>query len=137
MLPLGNEPSELDTGFTEATTQTVSLPTNDVELIRHITPQDRMEEENQYLLVIVTSIRQLSLGSVGDDLRESSATPSGGNNFPEPMYGSYSLWINKGSHLSRCHHEGARGHHRPHLVNELTTAFEWASELITAFGQKG
>ena len=42
VLPLGDEPSELDTGFTEATTQTVSPAANDVEPIRHITPQDGM-----------------------------------------------------------------------------------------------
>ena len=82
--PLGNEPSELDTSFTEATTQIVSPAANDVELIRHITPQDRMEEENWYLLVVMTSIRQLSLGSVGDDLRELSAAPPGGNTFQNP-----------------------------------------------------
>ena len=82
--PLGNEPSELDTSFTEATTQTVSPAANDVELIRHITPQDRMEEENWYLVVIMTLIRQLSLGSVGNNLRESSAALPGGNTFWNP-----------------------------------------------------
>ena len=73
--PLGDEPSKLDTSFTEATTQTISPAANDVELIRHITPQNRIEEENQYLLVIMNSIKQLSLGSVGNDLRELSAAP--------------------------------------------------------------
>ena len=84
MPPLGDEPSELDTGFTEATTQTISLTANDVEPIRHIIPQDRMEEENHYLLVITTSIRQLSLGSVGNNLGELSAAPPGGNTFWNP-----------------------------------------------------
>ena len=84
VLPLGNEPRELDTGFTESTTQTVSPTTNDVELIQCITPQDGIEEENQYLLVVTTSIRQLSLGSVGNDLRESSAALPGGNTFWNP-----------------------------------------------------
>ena len=40
--PLGNEPSELDTGFTEATTQTASLAMSDVEPTGHITPTDGM-----------------------------------------------------------------------------------------------
>ena len=123
--PLGDEPSELDTSFTEATTQTISPAANNVEPIRHITPQDRMEEENWYLLVVMTSIRQLSLGSVGNDLRELSAALPGGNTF-QNLYGSCSLWIDKGSHLSRCHHEvaGCGVMWKTCLVNELTTAFE-------------
>ena len=83
-MPLGNETSDLDTGFTEATTQTVSLDVNNVEPIRCITPQDGTEEENWYQLVVTTSIRQLSLQSVGDDLRELSAALPGGNTFWNP-----------------------------------------------------
>ena len=84
MPPLGDEPSELDTGFTEATIQTVCPAANDVETIRHVIPQNRMEEENPYLLVVMILIKQLSLGSVSDDLRESSAAPPGGNTFWSP-----------------------------------------------------
>ena len=84
VLPLGNEPSELDTSFTEATTQTISLAANNVEPIRCIIPQDRMEEVIWHLLVIMTLIRQLSLGSVSINLRQSSATPPGGNTFQNP-----------------------------------------------------
>ena len=79
--PLGDEPSELDTDFTEATTQTASLAASCLELLRHITPPGGMEEENQYLLVITTSIRQLNLGTVGDNFGESSAAPPGGDTF--------------------------------------------------------
>ena len=46
--PLGNKPSELDTGFTEATTQTVSPAMTDIEPIRHITPPVGTERENWY-----------------------------------------------------------------------------------------
>ena len=62
------------------------------------------------------------------------------------MNGSCSLCINKGSWLWMCHHEGVGGvMWKAGLVNnqitafgqrgELTTTFEWGSELITAFGQ--
>ena len=60
--PLGNEPSEPDTGLTEATTQTASLAMSCIEPLRCITPLDGMEEENWYLLVITTSIRQPTHG---------------------------------------------------------------------------
>ena len=36
-----------------------------VELTRPITPPDRMEEKNQYILVITTSTRQLNLETTG------------------------------------------------------------------------
>ena len=55
-----------------------------VEPIRHITPLDGMEEENKHLLVITASIRQLSLGSASDDLRESSTALPGGDTFWNP-----------------------------------------------------
>ena len=54
----------------EAATQTASPAMTDVELTGCITPPDRTEEENWYLLVITTSIRQLNLGTTDDDLRE-------------------------------------------------------------------
>ena len=50
--PLGDQPGEQDTSFMEVTTQTTSLAMSDVELTRHITPLDKREEENQYILVI-------------------------------------------------------------------------------------
>ena len=60
VLPLGSEPSKPDTGFTEATTQTVSLAVTDAEPIRCTTPLVGMEGETWYLLVGTTSIGQLS-----------------------------------------------------------------------------
>ena len=46
ILPLGDEPSETNTGFTEATTQTVSLAETDTEPIRCTTPLVGTEGEN-------------------------------------------------------------------------------------------
>ena len=57
--PVGNQPFEQDTSFMEATTQTTFPAMSGVELTRPITPPDRMEEENQYVLVITALIRQL------------------------------------------------------------------------------
>ena len=85
VLPLGNKPSELDTAFTEATTQTVSLATTNVEPTRCITPPVGMEGENQYQLVITTSIGQLSLGSASNGLKESSTAPHRGDTFQNPQ----------------------------------------------------
>ena len=70
-LSVGSQPVGQNTSFMEATTQTTSPAMSGVELTRPITPLDRMEEENQYVLVITTSIRQLSLESTGVDLEES------------------------------------------------------------------
>ena len=69
--PLGDEPSELDTSFTEATTQTAFPATTNVKSVRCINPPDGTEGENQYLLVITALIGQLSLGSAGNDLKAS------------------------------------------------------------------
>ena len=41
-----------------------------VELTRPITPPDRTEEENWYVLDVTTLIRQLNLETTGVDLRE-------------------------------------------------------------------
>ena len=82
--PLGNEPGELDTSFTEATTQTASPTMSDVEPTGCITPLDGMEEENGYMLVITASIRQHNLGSAGNNLGESSTAPPGGGTFQNP-----------------------------------------------------
>ena len=54
----------------EATTQTASHTLSRVELTRPITPPDKMEEENQYVLVITASIRQLNLETTSVDLGE-------------------------------------------------------------------
>ena len=82
--PLGNKSSEHDTRFTEATTQTASLAMSNAELTGHITPLDRMEEENQYMLVITTLIRQLNLRSADNDLGESSAALPERDTFQNP-----------------------------------------------------
>ena len=84
MLPLGDEPSKPDTGFTEATTQTVSPATTNTEPIRHTTPLVGTEAENQYLLVITTSIGQLSLESAGNGVEGSSTAPHGRDTFWNP-----------------------------------------------------
>ena len=75
--PLGEQPGEQDTSSMEATTQTASPAMSDVKLTRYITPLDRMQEDNQYLLVVTTSIRQLNLGTANDDLGESATAPPG------------------------------------------------------------
>ena len=82
--PLGNQPGEQDTSFMEATTQTASPAMSNVKLTRCITPLDRMEEENWYVLVIAALIRQLNLGTANDDLRESATTPPGRDAFQNP-----------------------------------------------------
>ena len=81
MLLLGDEPSEPDTSFTEATTQTISPAVTDAEPIRHTTPPVGMEGENQYLLVLTASIGQLSLESAGNGLEGSSTALHGGDTF--------------------------------------------------------
>ena len=84
MLPLGNKPSEHDASFTEATTQTASLAMSDAELTGCITPLDRMEEENWYMLVITALVRQLNLGPIDNNLRESSTALPGRDTFHNP-----------------------------------------------------
>ena len=98
-LPLGDKPSEFDTSFTEATTQTVPLPQIDVKPIRHITPPVGMEGENWYLLVVTTSIEQLSLESTSNGPEESSTAPHRGDSFQNPQMASCFLWVKKGSQL--------------------------------------
>ena len=65
--PSADEPSGLDTGFTEATTQTAPPLVANVDMDRCTTPPFGTEGENWYLLVITTSIEQLSLGPVGNN----------------------------------------------------------------------
>ena len=68
----------------EATTQTASPTMSRVELTRPITPPDRMEEENQYVLVITSLIRQLNLETTGVDLRELVTASAGKDAFRNP-----------------------------------------------------
>ena len=79
ILPLGDEPSKTDTSFTEATTQTISLAETDTEPLRHTTPLVRVEGENWYLLVVTTSIGQLSLESASNGIEGSLTAPCGGD----------------------------------------------------------
>ena len=67
---LGNQPVEQDASFMDATTQTTSPTMFNVEPTGPITPLDRTEEENQYVLVITASIWQLNLETADVDLRE-------------------------------------------------------------------
>ena len=55
-----------------------------VDLTRPITPPDRTEEENWYVLVITTSIRQLNLETTGVDLGESVTALPGRGAFQNP-----------------------------------------------------
>ena len=68
----------------EATTQTTSPTMSGVELTRPITPPDRMEEENQYVLVVTTLIRQLNLETTSVDLRELVTALPGRGAFQNP-----------------------------------------------------
>ena len=81
MPPLGDEPSEPDTSFMEATTQTISPAVANAEPIRHTTPPVGMEGENWYLLVVTALIGQLSLESASNSLEGSSTALCGGDTF--------------------------------------------------------
>ena len=82
--PLDNQPGEQNTYFMEAATQTASLAMSNVKLTGRITPPSRMEEENWYVLVVTTSIRQLNLGISDDDLRESVTASPGRDAYWNP-----------------------------------------------------
>ena len=84
LLPLGGEPSGLHTGFTEAITQTPPPLVANVDMDRCTTPLFEMEGENWYLLVITTSIEQLSLGPSGNNPEKSSTNSSTRNMFQNP-----------------------------------------------------
>ena len=84
LTPVGNQPVEQNTSFMEATTQTASPPMSGVGLTRPITPPDRTEEENQYVLVITTLIRQLNLETTGNDLGELVTASPGRGAFWNP-----------------------------------------------------
>ena len=81
---LGNQPVEKDASFMEATTQTASPTMSDIELTGPITPPDRMEEENWYMLVVTTSIWQLNLETADVDLGESVTASPGRDAFQNP-----------------------------------------------------
>ena len=81
---LGNQPVEQKTTFMEATTQIASPTMSNVELTRPITPLDRMEEENWYVLVITASIHKLNLETANVDLRESVTASPGRDAFQSP-----------------------------------------------------
>ena len=81
---VGNQPVEQDTSFMEATTQTASPAISSVELTGPITPLDRMEEENWYILVVTTLIRQLNLENADVDLKESVTALPGRDAFWNP-----------------------------------------------------
>ena len=74
--PWDNQPGEQNAHLIEAATQTTCPVMSDIKLTGCITPLDRTEEENQYVLVITISIRQLDFGTADDDLGESvTASP--------------------------------------------------------------
>ena len=83
-IPVGDQAVEQNTSFMEATTQTASPAMSNVELTRPITPLDRTEEENQYVLVITASIRQLNLETAGVDLPELVTASPGRGAFWNP-----------------------------------------------------
>ena len=83
LLP-GNKSSGLDTGFTEATTQTAPLAVANVDMARCTTQPFGMEREKQYLLVVTTSMEQLSLGPGGENPQKSPNDPPRGNPFWNP-----------------------------------------------------
>ena len=68
----------------EATTQTASPAMSGVELTRPITPPDRIEEENWYMLVVTALIRQLNLETNGIDLGEKVTVLPGRDAFWNP-----------------------------------------------------
>ena len=68
----------------KATVQTAPPAMSDVELTRPITPLDKMEEENQYILVLTASIQQLNLETANVDLRESVTVSPGRDAFQNP-----------------------------------------------------
>ena len=82
--PLGDQPVEQNTSFMEVSAQTTSPATSSVELTRPITPPDRMEEENQYVLVIAALIRQLNLETADVDLGEMVTASPGRGAFQNP-----------------------------------------------------
>ena len=100
--PVGNQPVEQDTSFMEATTQTASQAMSSVELPGPITPPDRTEEENWYILVITTSIRQLNLETANVDLEESVTASPGRDAFQNPSMAAVFLGPTRRVISSQC-----------------------------------
>ena len=82
--PLDNQPGKQNIHFMEAATQTTSPAMTNVELTGCIIPPDRTQEENQYVLVITASIRQLNLGTADDDLEELVTASPGQDDYWNP-----------------------------------------------------
>ena len=78
---LADEPGKPNTGFTDASTQTISPAMTNAEPVRCTTPPVGTEGENWYLLVVTTSIGQLSLESAGNGLEGSLTALHGGDTF--------------------------------------------------------
>ena len=74
--------NELD--FTEATTHTAPPVVANVDMARCTIPPFGTERENHYLLVITTSIGQLSLGPNGNNPKRSPNDSPRGNTFQNP-----------------------------------------------------
>ena len=68
----------------EATTQTASPAMSNVELTGPITPPDRTEEENWYVLVVTASILQLNLETANVDLGQPVTASPGRDAFWNP-----------------------------------------------------
>ena len=94
-LQVDDHPVEQNASFMEATTQTASPTMSVVELTRPIALLDRMEEENQCVLVMTALIRQLNLETTGVVLREMVTALTRRSAFPEPLYGSCPLRTSK------------------------------------------
>ena len=83
-LQVDDWPVEQNARFMEATTQTASPTMSRVELTRPTAPPDRMEEENQCVLVMTTLIRQLNLETTSVDLGETVTALPGRGAFLNP-----------------------------------------------------
>ena len=127
LLPPGNEPSGLDTGFTEATTQTAPPCVADVDTDRCTTPPFGTEGEDWYLLVITTSIEQLSLGPGSDNPKKSPTDSPRRNTFQNPwmdavLSGSTKAVSYGGATMKELKEWGENG---PGVVSNQITAFGW------------
>ena len=127
LLWLGNEPSGLDTGFTEATTQTTPPLVANVDTDRCTTPPFGTEGENQYLLVITTCIEQFSLGPGGDNPEKSSTDSPRRNTFQNPQIAAVLSGSTKGVSYGGATMKELKkwGENRPGVVSNQITAFGW------------
>ena len=76
LLQLGNKLS-----FTEVTTKTAPPVVADMDMARCTTPLFGTERENWYLLVVTTSVEQLSIVPSSDNPKKSTTDPPRGNMF--------------------------------------------------------